>query len=338
MTPLQIALARNRRQQSLIQALLRDASRLWRAVDRNRISESWSPLIPRLLLLLSGIQWIAAREADRYVTDVLDAQGIDARPVGVVNPVAFTGIASDGRGLDTLLYQPVITTKLAIDDGATETRAMSSGWATLALITATQAIDAFRVSSILAGTTRPEVDTYVRALNPPSCSRCVVLAGAYSWSTAYQRHPKCDCIAVPTKRDGRKYTPLQRQPGWDRITNSDTYFKSLPKAEQDRVFTKAGAQAIRDGADLNRVVNARRKAAGLTPAQANLTSAERRALLGGRERGVLEADARGRFVTFEGTGRNQKLPARLMPETIYQLANENRDAAISLLRKYKYII
>lgn len=320
----------------------RDASRLWRGVDRNRITESWIPYIPRLLLLLSGVQWIAAKESDQYVSNLVEAQGIDPRAVASVNPNAFTGIASDGRELDTLLYQPVIAMKLAIAEGATEARAMATGLATLTMIMATQASDAFRVAEILSGTVRPEVDTYVRALSPPSCSRCVVLAGSYSWSTAYRRHPRCDCIAVPSKweRDhpgGVLASPLQRQPGWDRVSNSDKYFASLPRAEQDRVFTKAGAQAIRDGADLNRVVNARRRAAGLTPAQSRtVIPADLRAARGDFTRGRLRADEQGRFLTSELTGRNQRV-IRPMPETIYQIAGGDRDVALSLLAKHRYI-
>lgn len=42
------------------------------------------------------------------------------------------------------------------------------------------------------------------------------------------------------------------------FTGPGDYFESLDRAEQDKIFTKAGAQAIRDRADINQVVNARR--------------------------------------------------------------------------------
>lgn len=322
--------------------LQREVFRLWRGVDRNRIDQYWIPNIPRLVMLLAGVQWIAASEADQYVSSVVAAQGINPQSVGSVNPAAFTGVASDGRDLDTLLYQPVIASKVAISEGATEDRAMSAGLVTLSMIVATQVSDTFRISEILSGVARPEVDTYIRALNPPSCSRCVVLAGAYSWSTAYQRHSRCDCIAVPSKWErqpsGELVVPLQKHPGWDRISNADNYFASLAKQEQDRVFTKSGAQAIRDGANLNRVVNARRKAAGLTPAQSRTAiPAEVRAARGDFSRGRLRPDEQGRFLTAELTGRKQRV-TRWMPETIYRNVGGNRDLAISLLRKHKYII
>lgn len=101
----------------------------------------------------------------------------------------------------------------------------------------------------------------------------------------------------------------------------------MDEAEQDRVFGKAGAQAIRDGADIARVVNARR---GMTTA----------ADPSGRRR--LVRDERGLFTTTEATTRRGRLPgqvagARLMPESIYEIAKGDRDEAIRLLRAHGYI-
>jgi hypothetical protein len=42
-----------------------------------------------------------------------------------------------------------------------------------------------------------------------------------------------------------------------KATNPQDAFASLSTAEQDATFTKAGAEAIRQGADMGRVVNAR---------------------------------------------------------------------------------
>src|SRR5699024_1103862 len=49
--------------------------------------------------------------------------------------------------------------------------------------------------------------------------------------------------------------------------NANDYFDSLSREEQDKTFGKAGAQAIRDGADPAQVVNAR---SGMQPAGALL--------------------------------------------------------------------
>ena len=57
----------------------------------------------RLLLIVSAAQLGAARAGAAYV-----AQAVDVPPVAVVDPVAWSGVASDGRPLDTLLYSAVV--------------------------------------------------------------------------------------------------------------------------------------------------------------------------------------------------------------------------------------
>ena len=79
---------------------------------------------------------------------------------------------------------------------------------------------------------------------------------------------------------------------------------------QEDVFTVAGARAIRDGADMAQVVNARR---GMTTAQV------------GAER-ILATKA--------GATRGR---VRLMPETIMQIAGSDRPEAIRLLRLHGYL-
>ena len=91
------------------------------------------------------------------------------------------------------------------------------------------------------------------------------------------------------------------------------YFDSLSEPEQDAAFTHDGAQAIRDGADIARVVNARRKGQ------------------------VYEAGGRTytrEATTRRGTGRR----VRLAPEQIYKEAGGNRDEAIRLLKLHGYLL
>ena len=96
-----------------------------------------------------------------------------------------------------------------------------------------------------------------------------------------------------------------------------------------RAFTKAGAEAIRLGADPAKVVNARR---GMSTA----TSASGRELLVRRE--VLGQKV---FTTTEGTGKTRaarrKAPVRLMPESALALATDRADA-IRLLELHGYIV
>lgn len=315
MTPLQTALARRSRQRELTNNLRSEALRLWKQVDRSNIRDSWTSMIGRVVVLLSAIQEIAAAEAEGYVAAALAAQNIDADSDAQVRPDGFVGFASDGRALDSLIYQAVPATLTAIAVGASEAEAMATGWASLDMILGTQVTDSFRSSASVAYTTKPQVTQYVRMLVPPSCSRCAILAGAWSSRTAFNRHPRCDCVAIPAVEatSGGLVT--------DARVGAKDYFNSLSRAEQDRVFTVAGAEAIRDGADINRVVNARRKAAGLNPAQPINT------------RGRLVRDSQGRYTTSELRGKN----IRLLPESIYELAGDNKELALTMLRQYRYI-
>lgn len=107
--------------------------------------------------------------------------------------------------------------------------------------------DAGRTAQSVDLATRPAVTGYVRSLNPPSCSRCAVLAGrVYRYSTGFQRHPRCDCLMTPTSEAVGK--SLVTTPGLDQIHG----------------LSAADRQAVEDGADLGQVVNVRRKQSGLT--------------------------------------------------------------------------
>lgn len=294
------------RQQRLTAATLIAARREWAKVTRGDFDAAWQRVGPRLLILLAGTQHAAARDAaTRYVPAVLDELGIDGSAVADVDPHAFAGIASDGRPLDSLLYEPVIRTKEQLAAGASLAEAAISGRSQLEMIFQTQLADAGRGAAHVGMVARPAVTRYVRMLNTPSCSRCAILAGrVYRLQTAFARHPRCDCRHIPTTENIAK----------DLTTDTDAYFKSLNRSEQDRIFTKAGGEAIRSGADIGQVVNARR--------------------------GMYSAD--GRLLTREGTtrrgsaGKRLKGRQRLMPETIYSEARD-REHAIELLRQHGYL-
>lgn len=348
-----IAAQHAERQVALGRRTSMELGRLWRLVDPANIAASWGSLLPQALAALGTSQATAAASSGIYVDDVLEASGINPTAAGRVMPGAFAGIASDGRPLASLLLDPAINALTLIKQGTAPDRALASGRFQLDMITRTQVADAGRAADGVAITARRECRGYVRMVVGKTCSRCLILAGKrYEWNAGFKRHPRCDCRHIPV---------AEAVPG-DVRTDPKAYFASLSKAEQDEVFTKAGAQAIRDGADMNQVVNARRGAAGLAPAGARLTADEVRMLRGGREIGRLEAMnifGRDLFVTTEGTttrglagtrlgarengakrkgGRYRSArPPRLMPESIYQIAGKDRDEAIRLLRRFGYI-
>ncbi|MBQ1064486.1 hypothetical protein [Micromonospora sp. C41] len=172
-------------------AVAGEAARLWGEVDPARIGPSWLRLVPRLLLVLVGAQTAAAGQADRYLDAVLDAQGIDPAGVGSVVPSALAGVASDGRDLSDLLYQPAIRALSGIRDGASVGQALAGGGAGLDMIVRTQVADAGRVADQVATVAR-DVPGYRRMLVGGGCSRCAILAGRwYAYNAGFDRHPRC---------------------------------------------------------------------------------------------------------------------------------------------------
>lgn len=122
--------------------------------------------------------------------------------------------------------------------------------------------DAGRTAMSVDIATRPAVTGYVRSLNPPSCSRCAILAGrVYRYSTGFQRHPRCDCLMTPTNDTA----------GRSLVTDPLAAFNR----GEIRGLSAADTQAIRDGADISQVVNVRRATAGLTEGSSVLAREDR---------------------------------------------------------------
>lgn len=290
-----IAAQHAERQVILARRTATELGRLWRLIDPRRIAGSWGALLPQALAVLATSQATAAASAGTYVDDALEAQGVAVAAEGRIDAAAFAMIASDGRPLATLLLQPTITALRQIEQGATAARGLATGRFVLDAITRTQVADAGRVAVGTAIVARPDVGGYVRMIVGKTCSRCLILAGRrYRWNDGFRRHPRCDCRHVPY---------AENVPG-DVTTDPKAYFGSLSRAEQDELLGKAGAEAVRGGADMAQVVNARR--------------------------GIYTAD--GRQFTREAAGRRP----RLMPEQIFRDARDREDA-IRLLRLHGYL-
>lgn len=296
-----------------------EGRRLWRQVDVNDIVDGWRRRLARLLVVLTEAQRQAAAGADAYVAEALAELGQAAGSGLRVVPEALAGIASDGRPLDTLLEQPARLAVAALAGGRSPERAMAAGEASLVMIARTQVADAGRVAEGLAIAARPGAG-YTRLLvGTTNCPRCVVLAGRfYEWNDGFLRHPQCDCVHVPT---------AEVQAG-DLMTNPRDYFDSLSSAEQDATFGEAGARAIRDGADIAQVVNARR---GMRTAAVFGREGVQITLEGTTRRGVA-----GRRLIAEGA-RSGGGVVRLMPEQIYEEATD-RDHALRLLWRNGYLL
>lgn len=286
---------------------------LWSSVRPEAIGETWAPLLPLAVRELTIAQAEAAAMTEPYL-----AAAIEATTFGQIRPAAFAGVASDGRNLAGLLYSPAVRSFVEIAQGRTATWALDVASRQLGMIAGTQVQDAGRVADGAGITARDGVG-YVRQLRTPSCSRCIVLADRfYRWNAGFQRHPRCDCQHIPTTaREGK-----------DRALDTDSYFRSLSAKDQDRVFTIAGAQAIRDGADIGQVVNARR---GMTTA-GTLEGTTKRGFAGQR------AAALGAEFGWKTTiSRYSRTGLRLMPEQIYAMSTSRADA-VTALRAAGFIV
>jgi hypothetical protein len=340
-------------QAMIVQAATRAALDIWKDLDPTRFSASWvqDQIGDQLFLSLARAQELAAIASDVYTDLILADAGVEVDPDGDVVPSALSGVASDGRPLDSLLLQPLIQSNVAAAGGASLADSLLSGAAMLTRIVGTQVADTGRAATGLGIATRRQVG-YVRLVEPKACSRCVILAGRwYRWSAGFDRHPLCKCRNIPAAED---------TPELDAASDPMAHFRSLSETEQNRQFTKAGAQAIRDGADISRVVNARRGALGLN-APGALTRDDRRVVIkGGR---LVRTDVAGRpvYLTSDGTtiraeygkaeiergnarvnrsaaGQNLTVTTtpRLMPESIYEIATDREDA-VRLLKRFGYI-
>ena len=203
-----------------------------------------------------------ARMSEQAVADMLKEQGLDVAAAGSLSPMAFT---TDPQMLAGML-------------GTTSD---------VGRLVGSLVQDAGRAAESVAATARPRVG-HVRYLSPPSCSRCAVLAGRfYRHSTGFQRHPGCDCVMVPTQQDAAP----------DLVADPT----DLVREGKVTGLSKADLRAVRDGADLGKVVNVRRYAAGLTES--------------------------GRVLARAG---------KLTPEGIYRLASSQADA-VAMLRRFGYL-
>lgn len=296
MGALEVAARHARRQVALARRAALEVARLWARVDRQAIGPSWAASLPAAVQVLGSAQAIAAASSGVYLGDLLDEYGLPGDADGRIVAEAFAGVASDGRDLAALLYQPAVVALTSLKQGSTEARAMAAGRFTLDMISRTQVADAGRAADGVALTVRPQLSGYVRMVVGGTCARCLILAGRfYRWNAGFRRHPRCDCRHIPAPEDA----------AGDLTTDPKAAFEAMPAEEQERVFGRAGAEAIRDGADMAKVVNARR--------------------------GMQVAG--GRLFTTEAAGRRP----RLMPEQAYREANGNRDEAIRLLRLHGYI-
>ena len=292
----------------------------WSSLSAAYLSESWDSVSPALERAVSRLQLDAATRGAGYGGNTLADQGLYEAPEAWVDPSSLAGVSSRGASLGAALYSAIPHTKDLIAGGMPERVALARGREVLQMSAATQVADAGRTAAGLDTFARPRVG-YVRMLNPPSCSRCSVLAGRfYRNNEGFRRHPRCDCVHVPTTR-----TEAAESEGL--VHDPYAYFESLSESAQDKTFGKAQAQAIRDGADLFQVVNARR---GMSYAGVSADGSRR----GQKVASDFTREGTTRRALWGGTNPKGK---RLTPDAIYAQGLP-REATLDLLAKHGYLL
>ncbi|MFB7739578.1 hypothetical protein ACFC08_35565 [Streptomyces sp. NPDC056112] len=315
------------------------AALLWGYLKRESLTDSWLRTVgPALLQLLTAGQMLAASSGQQYVDAMVAADGLSSDYLAGASRVstrALSGVAADGRALDSLLYLPVIRTKTLLAGGMSLQEAMLAGQMQLRRIVASEVASAGSGAVGVAIAANRSTTGYVRTVRAGACGRCVILAGRwYRWNADFQRHKRCQCYGVPATeaRPGRRTDPMK-------------FFHSLSRAEQDRRFTAGGAQAIRDGADIFRVVNSRRSLRVVDAYGQRVVSTLEGTTRRGEFYQLMRAEeerrtgiryARTAADVEQGLPRFKLRTPRLTPGEIYRLA-ESRDEVIRLLARFGYL-
>lgn len=254
-TATEYARASRREQEAALVAIRRQ----WRRMG-GRFDASWSFVGPAVVAILAEAQRRSAALADEYIPAVLEETG-QTRLVAAdaeLNVAAFAGVTGSGMTVaDTLSLAPV-RAKQAVEAGGTTAQALLSAGKWLTATSGTILSDTGRAAEVTGMATR-NVRGYVRMLTPPSCARCVILAGRrYRTNAGFQRHPGCDC----------RHIPASESMAGDMTVDLDSYLGSLDKEGQVKLLgSKANWQAWDEfGADPRQIVNAYRRG-GLRTAQ-----------------------------------------------------------------------
>lgn len=321
-TPTELGRTRYEQVTSTIRAIINRIQWIWGGLSAASIEDDLTGEAGAVIVsAVAEGQLGVADAAQAYIAAQMVAQGGSAFAEATLVSAAFAGVAPDGGSLETLLFLPAIGVRHRLAVGMSPEEAMAGGLADMAMYASTAIADAGRSSDQVAMTAHPNCVAYVRVVQLPACARCIVLSGQmYSQSEGFLRHPNCDCQTLPL-----------REHEWPDVPTPQRMFERMSERDQRRVFTVAGAQAIRAGADVGQVVNARR---GMSQPGASTTTEgiTRRGVYGRRAR-----RAGGEFVRYPGQRYSQSTTPRLTPAAIFEQASGRRQQ-LKLLRRYGYIV
>ncbi|CAM5247616.1 hypothetical protein SSPIM334S_06284 [Streptomyces spiroverticillatus] len=298
---------------------------IWGEIPPDRILSALQGEAGRAILsAVTAGQLTVAQGAEAFVAGCLMAQGAPAAPLGRLVPEALAGLASDARPLATLLQLPAVTTARALAVGESPEVAALRGLTQMATMTSTQIADTARTATSVAMAAHPRGVSYVRVVKLPACARCIILAGRqYSYSTGFQRHPRCDCGMEPMS-----------DAEWRASDSPERLVAQMSPEEKLKRFGAAAVKALDAGADLGQVVNARRGMSTAVTGRGPLQVTTE----GTTKRGIGAKAMKAEFEKIPGRKYMRAKEARLMPETIFKLAGDFREHQLAMLKKHGYIV
>lgn len=326
-TPVELGRSRYEQVSSTIRAVVEQVQMIWRGLSPESVEGDLEGAAgAAIVAAVADGQFTVADAAQAYVAAQMVAQGGSAVAQAALIASGFAGIAPGGGSLETLLFLPAIGVRRRLAAGMPPQEAMIGGLVDMARYVSTTVADTARSAEQVGMAANSNCVAYVRIVQLPACSRCIILSGQmYTRSEGFLRHPSCDCATLPL-----------RSAEWPEVPTPQQLFERMSPSEQSCTFTVAGAQAISSGADVGQVVNARR---GMSTAhvfghdlQVTSEGTTRRGLYGSQLR-----RAGGRFARVPGQRYSRAATPRLLPEEIFRIADD-RSEQLSLLRRYGYLV
>lgn len=311
------------------------AIHIWhQAVIPGDLDRSFAAAAPDMLLLIGQSQNDVAQEAWETTPDAMRA--IDHRPLPArgfdFDTTILNGTAGNGQALFDVFYGSILTAKRQIGEGTDSRIAVMQIDADMARLIRTALADTSRTASLMSAKSFNFDACYVRALTPPSCGRCAILAGMPSGKKPFERHPYCDCIAMWCRDEKMLMT---------HFSSANDYLDSLDDKQLAHVLgSQANARAWKDGADLNKLVNAYRKRGDVRPAQLygrNIKYTTESTTKRGTGYWMVKKAGYVKTMHRDGSKYFRVDRPRLMPETIYQIAGNDHAKAMKLLKNYGWL-
>ena len=293
----------------------------------NNLDVMFARMLPTMILLLDSAQLETAEEAVANVPKVMGALGFDYEPSYEPDPAQWVGVNGNGQDTMQVLYRPIVEAKQLMTRERLSEQMLRRIESETFTRVRTCLADTQRSASMVAAKGRYAEARAVRVLNPPSCARCVILAGTTNIGV---RHPNCDCTLMWS-------ADLPE----NAFANPYDYLNSLSDDELARVLgSKANARAYLDGADIYQLVNAYRRKGAVSKAQFYdrriKYTTEGTTKHGAAARRMIDAGYANGFIRDRKRMRLDR--PRLMPETIYEICDKSGKDPKQMLKAYGWIL